>query len=222
MRRGSFSLSLSPAVCRRGLRRGGSFFAGRHRTNEASPARPRGRPASGTVRSAGPSGKKPAPRGAPPSSPGAAAKRPTRDQQAAPPETAGKNGRGRVRRRGSKSRQDARTKNRQGHKMKGWSGALSGAGIRLRPPRAGPEGDKDPANPGVPVTGGPGITPRPASHRRLQRGIHAGNGRAATPVIPADRETFPGTAKTGRTPEPLRRSPRRDGPRTRPLNPTGA
>ena len=125
--------------------------AGRHPAQSEAPGRP---------------AKSPRPEAPPPSSPGAAAKRPTRDQQAAPPETAGKNGRGRVRRRGSKSRQDARTKNRQGHKMKGWAGAWGAQANACAAQRAGPEGDKDPANPGVPVTGGTGITPRPASHRR--------------------------------------------------------
>ena len=200
MRRGSFSFTLSPSASRRSFTQRRLFLcraapdqrsitgtpsrAGRHPAQSEAPGRP---------------AKSPRPETPPPSSPGAAAKRPTRDQQAAPPETSGKNGRGRVRRLGSKSRQDARTKNRQGRKMKGWSG---------EPGRPRDRRSRNYAQ---------------GRHRTaaIQRGIHAGNGRAATPVIPADRETFPGTAKTGRTLEPLRRSPRRDGPRTRPLNPTG-
>ena len=130
-------------------------------------------------------GKTPAPRVAPAIPPGNAAKGSMRL----------KDGGCRPRRSRRGSRHEYEPRN-YGAKAEHSSGALSGAGIRLRPPRAGTASGKDRGKPSVPVTGGPGTTPR------LSRPQQAGNGACLFPELrkPAGHRNPCTEAHAGRRP----------------------
>lgn len=206
MRHGSFPFTLAQTASRRSLTLRRLFpcrtaqdkriITGKQARRRPPPARGAGRRTAQSE--APPYGlKNPAPRYAPSVPP---ENRGQKAEQESISRAAGNHGqppgRGRVRRRRSKSRRDARTKIRQGRKLKGWSGALSGAGIRLRPPRAGTAAGKDRGKPSVPVTSGPGTTPRLSSPQQ------AGNEACLFPELrkPARHRNTRTETRAGRRP----------------------